>query len=207
MKDMGRMGMFLFLIASVAGVLLAVTEHITNPRIIENRRRQLEQAQKEVLPAAAIFAPHELTDEGSTLEYTAGFTESGELAGVVLNVAPVGYGGPIHMVLGMSENGKLTGIKTLSHQETPGLGSKVQDAEYLNAVLKISNSKAKPIFLLKNDGGDIDAITAATVSSRAFCNGLRQGQKIFERLESELSTLQPPTVEMATDSNDLGENQ
>ena len=186
---------------------MAVTEYVTSPRIRENRRRQLAQAQQDVLPTAAVFSAQELTDGENTLTYTAGFDESGEVTGAVINVAPAGYGGPIEMVLGMSETGKLTGIKILSHKETPGLGSKVQDPEFINPVLEMTKSKDKPIFLLKNDGGDIDAITAATISSRAFSNGLRQGQKAFEQLQSQLLSLKPPVVEIASDTNDLGENQ
>jgi len=119
MNDMLRMGFFLFVVSAIAGVLLAVTESQTAPKILENKLRQLEQARAEVLPQARQFKEVKPQNPAEGLEYTAGFAENGELAGIVVNVAPKGYGGPIEMVLGLKSDGSISGVKILSQKETP----------------------------------------------------------------------------------------
>lgn len=207
MKDMMKMGTFLFIIAAVAGVLLAYTENLTGPRIEENRIKKLAEARREVLPEAKNFSAVEYKDPaGKSLSYVAGFKEDGSLAGVVLNAAPKGYAGPIEMVIGLSSHGKISGVKILSQKETPGLGTKLTTPAFLEPFTKIVNEKPRPIFLVKQDGGDIDAITAATISSRAFCSGIREGMAAYEVIKEELGSLKPAAPALpvvASESGDL----
>ncbi len=200
MNDMMRMGSFLFIIAAVAGVLLAFTENITSPLIGENRIKMLQQARREVLPAAKSFtdAKHQNSDGSESFSYVAGFDESGKLAGVVINAAPKGYAGPIEMVLGLDPDGKIQGVKILSQKETPGLGTKLAEQSFLDPFKKVLAEKETPIFLVKQDGGDIDGITAATISSRAFCSGLRETVKRFTSIKDSLAELKPAPKEIAS---------
>lgn len=208
MNDMIRMGTFLFIITAIAGVLLAFTENLTSPLIGENRIKKLEEARREVLPEAKSFTNVELKDpaNGQTLQYVAGFKENGQLAGVVLNCSPKGYAGPIEMVLGLDSQGKISGVKILSQKETPGLGTKLADPVFLEPFKKVINEKPAPIFRVKKDGGDIDAITAATISSRAFCTGIREGMSAFGKLKDGLAELKPPqtiTVPVASEAGGI----
>jgi electron transport complex protein RnfG len=194
MKDMIKMGLFLFVVAAVAGVLLAITEDITAPKIAANKKALLEQARKEVLPVASKFSQyeHKTDDKANAVSFSAGFTESGEMAGVVLNVYPKGYAGPIEMVVGLDPQGKITGVKILSQKETPGLGTKLSDPVFMEPFKKLLSSKEKPVFMVKQDGGDVDAITAATISSRAFCAGIRNSLDLYNLIKPQLSSLTPP---------------
>lgn len=196
MKDMLKMGLFLFVVAAVAGVLLAITEQITAPKIAENKKALLEQARKEVLPSAATFSSNEFKADNSTesITYNAGFDKDGKMTGVVLNVYPKGYAGPIEMVIGLNPDGRIAGIKILSQKETPGLGTKLADPVFLEPFKKLLESKEKPVFLVKQDGGDVDAITAATISSRAFCAGIRDSLAAFEAIKPQLSSLKAPAA-------------
>lgn len=204
MKDMMRMGSFLFLIAAVAGVLLAFTESLTSPLIGENLLRKLEEARREVLPDAKTFLPAEFKEaDGSTTTYVAGFKETGELSGIVINAAPKGYAGPIEMVLGINQNGKLSGVKILSQKETPGLGTKLAAASFLDPFNRVLKEKEKPVFLVKQDGGDIDAITAATISSRAFCSGVREAMNVFSRIKNDFANLKAPQINSATSTGGI----
>lgn len=199
MKDMMRMGSFLFIIAGIAGVLLAFTESLTSPLIGENRIKMLEAARREVLPDAKSFLPVEFKAENGTVtNYVAGFNEAGELTGIVLNAAPKGYAGPIEMVLGLNSNGKISGVKILSQKETPGLGTKLAAASFLEPFNKIAREKENPVFLVKQDGGDIDAITAATISSRAFCAGVREAISAFDKVKNDFARLKAPETQTAT---------
>ena len=193
MKDMMRMGSFLFIIAAVAGVLLAVTESMTAPKIRENYLKKLAQARAEVLPQASKFNDIK-PDKADGIEYTAGFAENGELAGIVVNVAPKGYAGPIEMVLGLKADGSIAGVKILAQKETPGLGTKLSDSVFIEPFKKLLQEKAKPVFKVKQDGGDVDGITAATISSRAFCAGVTEALTAYEKVKSNLPALTAPTA-------------
>jgi electron transport complex protein RnfG len=194
MKDMLKMGLFLFIVAAVAGVMLAITEEITAPKIAANKLRLLEEARKEVLPDAVVFSQQERTleDKENKITFSAGFNENNEMAGVVLTVYPKGYAGPIEMVVGLDNSGKIAGVKILSQKETPGLGTKLADPVFLEPFKKLIENKDSPVFMVKQDGGDVDAITAATISSRAFCAGIRNSLSLFKTIKPELSSLQPP---------------
>ena len=200
MKDMLHMGIFLFIIAAIAGVLLSYTESVTAPLILENRQKIEEQARREVLPTASSFANATIEDssDGAPLQFTSGFASDGKLAGVVVKAAPKGYAGPIEMVLGLDTAGKITGFKILSQKETPGLGTKLADPVFVEPFQKLLSEKENPIFLVKKDGGDVDGITAATISSRAFCSGVREALDIFRKIQPKLGSLTSETIEAAT---------
>jgi electron transport complex protein RnfG len=194
MNDMLRTGFFLFIVSAIAGVLLAVTESQTAPKILENKLRQLEQARTEVLPQAKKFKEVKPENPAEGLEYAAGFAENGELAGIVVNVAPKGYAGPIEMVMGLKADGSISGVKILSQKETPGLGTKLADEVFMAPFKKLLETKPKPVFLVKKDGGDVDGITAATISSRAFCAGVREALSTYEKVKGQLPTISAPAA-------------
>lgn len=196
MKDMLHMGLFLFVIAAISGALLAYTESITAPMILENQQKLEELARREVLPSASTFRSAEYRDEAasSTMPYSAGFSENGQLAGIVVKIAPKGYAGPIEMVLGLDAQGKVLGYKILSLKETPGLGTKLSDPIFAQPFKKLLTEKPSPVFLVKKDGGDVDAITAATISSRAFCSGVRNALELFTKIQPQLAAITAPVA-------------
>ncbi|MFN8241600.1 MAG: RnfABCDGE type electron transport complex subunit G [Bacteroidales bacterium] len=81
-----------------------------------------------------------------------------------------GFSGRITLMAGFSPEGKVTGITVLEQKETPGLGTKMADTLFRNQF----TGKDPALFKVKvkKDGGDVDAITAATISSRAFCDAI-----------------------------------
>ncbi|MCX7995293.1 MAG: FMN-binding protein [candidate division WOR-3 bacterium] len=105
--------------------------------------------------------------------------------GYILKVWPEGYIGKIPITVGIDKNNKITGVYIAGadegFKETPGLGSMVRERKFLNQF------KGKEItrISLKKDGGEIDAISGATISSRAVCEGIKKGfekySKFFEQ--------------------------
>ena len=87
--------------------------------------------------------------------------------GKAISVSPRGYSGPIEMLVGVDPKGKVSGVKILSQRETPGLGAGIVKPSFLKQF--IGKSSKDPIEPKK----DIDAITGATISSRAVCEGVR----------------------------------
>ncbi|RCK77837.1 MAG: Electron transport complex protein RnfG [Candidatus Ozemobacter sibiricus] len=184
MNDLIQTGKYLFIISAIAGLLLAFTEMVTAPRIAENNRLVLEKARREVLPGAERFDSLDLacTDETghpATRSLSLGFDAAGRFLGTVQTVSPKGYGGPIDIVLGLKPDGAVSGVKIQAMRETPGLGTKLAEG-FLDKFLEVARSGQPVKFYVKKDGGDIDAITAATISSRAFCKGIRDGIKTVQ---------------------------
>jgi electron transport complex protein RnfG len=88
--------------------------------------------------------------------------------GKAVSVSPRGYSGPINMLVGVDRLGKLIGIMILNQTETPGLGANVSRPIFLNQFIgKTDKDPIEPKI-------DIDAITGATISSRAVCSGVKQ---------------------------------
>lgn len=88
-----------------------------------------------------------------------------------------GFGGHIELMAGFLPDGSINRVTVLSHKETPGLGTKMNDPRFSSQFL--GKNPAAFSLKVKKDGGQVDAITAATVSSRAYCDAL---QRAYEAL-------------------------
>ena len=125
-----------------------------------------------MLPETAVTIEEERTVEynGGTYTYNLAYDEKGEVVGCAINVIPVGFGGPIIIKVGFDKNGIIWNTKVLSQAETPGLGAKCVEPAF-SEQFKGWNPAEKKL-TVKKDGGDVDAITASTITSRAYAEGL-----------------------------------
>lgn len=87
--------------------------------------------------------------------------------GKVFQVSPQGYGGPISMLVGVGSFGEVTGVKILSQRETPGLGANIIKVLFLRQF--VGKTVKDPL----EPKQDIDAITGATISTKAICKGVK----------------------------------
>ena len=105
-------------------------------------------------------------------------------------VAPDGYAGEIALLIGISFEGYLTGVRVVTHQETPGLGDKIDRAKS-NWIVSFDGKSIldDTVWSVKKDGGDFDQFTGATITPRAIVNTVSRTlqwyhnnrQRIFER--------------------------
>ena len=106
--------------------------------------------------------------------------------GYALQVEPSGFDGTITMMVGVGTDGKVLGISVISHTETAGLGA-VAGGENAKGQAFREQFVGKDGFLaVTKDGGDIDAITGATVTSRAVCKGVNAALACVEKLQQEV---------------------
>lgn len=96
-----------------------------------------------------------------------------------------GFGGRIEIMAGFLSDGSINNIVVLLHKETPGLGTKMTDPKFSNQFL--GKNPADYVLKVKKDGGQVDAITAATVSSRAYCDALQKAFDTLKTVEDSLS--------------------
>ncbi|MFZ2955344.1 MAG: RnfABCDGE type electron transport complex subunit G [Candidatus Ozemobacteraceae bacterium] len=207
MKEILKTAWFLFVTCAIAAVLLAATEQLTAPRIKEFQRRSLMEAKKIVLPGAETFkqvdfANEKLTGTPATKSIDLGFDAAGKPLGFVVLANPKGYGGPIEMVVGFRSDLVLAGVKIQVMKETPGLGTKLTGKfmeDFLGACAKVGNAIRLRV---KKDGGDVDAITAATVSSRAFCRGIQEAKDLVAAHREQLETMVATGTSPLTPANE-----
>lgn len=190
-----RLIVVLFVICALSAGALAIADSVTRSRIQAN-----EEYKERILRAKAVageqkasevsFAPEPVAGDGT--EYYLGRMD-GELAGVAFTtVTNKGYGGPIEIVIAMEPDGEhIAGVRIKSHSETPGLGANATQIKYGDIepwFLKQFEGLTPEQVRLKQDSpeGEIDAITAATITSRAIADAVHEGARKFQNVWSSL---------------------
>jgi electron transport complex protein RnfG len=200
-------------IAMLSGFLVVLTYQLTKPIIAENQRRAIEAALFQVIPGAVQRRDFVISEQGAVavtpessadgIPVYAGYDANGKLLGIAANGAAQGYAGLIHLLYGYDPACQcIRGIKILKLAETPGLGDKIiSDADFvanfqqLDASLKGDRSSlAHDIVTVKHgtkrNPWEIDAISGATISSKAVGRALNQSAKqLLPPLMSELEKL------------------
>ena len=177
-----NMTICLFAICIVCSSLLAGVYALTKAPIDAAAKAKNEAAIMEVLPAGAVTIEEERTVDfdGASYTYNLAYDQQGNTVGCAVNVSPVGFGGPIVIKVGFDANGVICNTKVLSQAETPGLGAKCVEPSFSDQ-FKGWNPSAKKL-AVKKDGGDVDAITASTITSRAYADGLALAVNVFEAI-------------------------
>ena len=177
-----NMSLCLLVICLVCSGLLAGVYALTKDPIDAAAKAKNEAAIMEVLPDAAVTVEEERTVEfeGASYTYNLAYDEQGNTVGCAINVAPVGFGGPIAIKVGFDVNGVIWNTKVLSQAETPGLGAKCIEPLF-SEQFKGFDPVAKKL-AVKKDGGDVDAITASTITSRAYAQGLALAVNLFNAI-------------------------
>ncbi|MDD5356032.1 MAG: RnfABCDGE type electron transport complex subunit G [Candidatus Omnitrophica bacterium] len=164
-----RYGFILLLICLCASLVLGVTYQFTHSRIEAQLVSEEKDALGEIFSEATGFEQKTL---GEKDYYSA--KKDDKALGYIIKVDAKGYGGIISMLVGFDFNGEIKGIEILSQSETPGLGAKINEIRY---------GENKPWFLKQFEGKDakelelgrdVQAITAATISSRAVLEGVKK---------------------------------
>lgn len=161
MKYILRLTLTLLLITAVVAGLLAFVNELTAGRIDELTRQKAEQAMREVLPAQDYTPLDAALPQGVTEAYRAGD------AGYVVRVAPNGFGGAIDLMVGVKADGTVNGVAVIAHSETASLGANCTREEF-----RTQYAGGAGPFAVGQDGGTIEALTGATVTSRAVTDGV-----------------------------------
>ena len=163
----------------VAAGALAFVYKGTEARIAANREAEKARRLRWVMPGCPEVEARRAPD-GS--EFYAG-TKDGRPCGFALETKARGYGGDLLMLVGSDAAGCVTGFSGLSHKETPGLGDKAAKEPFRRQFIGLSAEKLR----LRKDSpeGAIDALTAATITSRAAAAGAREGLERLARLSRE----------------------
>jgi electron transport complex protein RnfG len=172
MTSTRQMVVTLFVVAVTCAVILSFVYAFTEPRIAETQAKLTLSGLEEVISA------HKYVEVIPGTLWQAVDSSDHEI-GIVFRVFPQGYGGPIPITVGLDREGTITGIRIASAaeglSETPGLGAKITEPAFTGQF----KDKCAPEIALEQDGGTIQAITAATISSRAVNEGVRKGIEMY----------------------------
>ncbi len=163
--------------ASVGGVYIVTKEPIAIAT--ENAKKA---ALAQVLPSFDETDMSTLAlDELEIEVYTA--TAAGEVVGYAINTATMsGFSGLFRLMVGLDTTGKVINVNVLSHSETPGLGSNMTN-EGNSLLMSIKDKDINTIdWRMSKNGGDIDALTAATISSVAYADAVERAMKAFNQV-------------------------
>lgn len=169
MKEMIHYGIVLALICTIAAGLLAGANSLTKSKIIEQREAEEASSLQEVMPQAAVFNP---VKKGTETIYYKCFDKDGKFVGAVFKAYGDGYSSTIETMAGILRNGTITSIKILAQNETPGLGTRVNEPSFRE---QFSNKNLEGL-----DG--VQAIAGATISSTAVMESVEEKAKDIYRL-------------------------
>lgn len=185
-REQIQMVLALFLVAAIAAVLLGMTDLLTREPIAAAQRQTLHHALEQVLPGhsndaqaeAAVVAGHEI--------YPA--RQDHQLTGLAWEVvAPDGYSGSIHILIGLRPDGHLLAIRVTDHKETPGLGDGiVRNQSWLDSFRDHGLDDIR--WLVKKDGGDFDQFTGATITPRAVVKAVRGALEFYRANRAAIVT-------------------
>lgn len=164
----------LSVISAICAGVLAVINDVTKDVIAKIREKQVLAAAAEVMPSVVDKAKVEQVGDGMFV----GKDASGKIAGYAVKGSdPSGYGGEIVLMVGFTPDFKISTYKKLIASETPGLGTNLSSPAFMNQFAGMD--AGKPISV-KKDGGKIDAITSATITSRAVCGAINDAKNKME---------------------------
>jgi electron transport complex protein RnfG len=189
----------LTLVCIGAALALSLVNFLTADRIAQQEWMATMKAIRSVLPPGFDNDPIEDKKTVHIGTDSKGYPDSldvypgkkgDRITGVAFSRAGEGYGGFIHVMMGIDTEGKVSGVFILpGHFETPGLGANIEKPSF-TATLKGKSLQNSTLvggnLAVDKDGGDIDSIAGATISPRGVARAVSEGLHLFERLRTEL---------------------
>ncbi|MFO7785143.1 MAG: RnfABCDGE type electron transport complex subunit G [Thermodesulfobacteriota bacterium] len=195
MRELLRMVIVLTVICGFSGLVLSFTNQATS----EQRENQLlTYVQGPSIQAALAGREYDndpiqdrlsvdlgKDEKGDPVEITVfPARKNGEMVGLAYASSGMGYGGEIGVMVAFDEDGKVAGIGIMTHSETPGLGARVEEPGFTD---QFRGLETKDGVKLSQDGGKINGISGASLSSKAVASAVDKAAARFSRVKEEVS--------------------
>jgi electron transport complex protein RnfG len=187
------------IVTAAAAFMVSASHEFSKERIAANERARLIASLNSVLEPSlrgrdlrtvrlSVTDP-ELLGDNKPIDVYVAIDSGTPVAAIFATASTDGYNAPIRLLIGVSASGAVTGVRAVSHRETPGLGDAI-DVGKSNWILQFDGSTlampALPMWGVDKDDGHYDSITGATVTSRAVVKGVKNTLLYFERHRDEL---------------------
>ncbi len=181
-----NMVLVLLAITAVGSAAVGYVYTLTKEPIEKAKQQKVTDAIRAVLPDfdndPAAEKRVETVDGGEVTVYPA--TKGGNPVGYAVETFSAkphnGFGGTVRLMVGLLPDGTIHAVEVISHSETPGLGDKMDKSKSDFPQQFAGKNPATYKLSVTKDGGDVDAITAATISSRAFCDAVARAYNVFQ---------------------------
>ncbi len=195
------------LVAIAAAIALSMLDRATQARIERNAQQWILERLNQLVPAQerdndiladTVYArsPELLGTSRPVTIYRA--RKAGQPVAVILHtIAPDGYRGPIELLVAIDVEGRLLGVEVLRHQETPGLGDQFRNrnSDWLPKFRGRSlDDPPQQRWAVRNDGGDFDAFTGATITPRAIVKAVRRALEFHRAKREVLFAAEPGSI-------------
>ncbi len=191
-SSLTNMVLVLTLVAVIMGGILAYVNHLTEGPIAEQKEKALADGIKAVmvcddLKVAKTDVVKQNDAKGKEMTFTVYQIQDaqGNDLGAAVESTTMGFGGDLKVLVGFDTKGTILGYTLLEHAETPGLGAKAD--QWFQDNMKgdiVGENPAEPLTVSK-DGGQVDAITASTITSRAFLLAINNAYKAYMATPAE----------------------
>lgn len=176
-------------ITLVASAGVGVVNMITLEPIAQAEQAAKTAALNEVLPAFDETVSDELAVDGLTVTVHTASLDGSTVGYAVETLSELGFGGPVSLMVGFTPAGEVINVNVLRQTETPGLGTKMADeGNPLISSIKGQQLEQKKLvggkLAVTKDGGDVDALTAATISSRAYVDAINRAWMAFKSVST-----------------------
>ena len=197
------LGVFLGITAAAAAGLLSAVQSATQPQIQANAEAKKKEAMMQVLPAfVELVARSEALDD---VQFTVALDAAGAPVGVAAIAEQEGFSGKVEVMVGLTPDGAIRKVLVTKQTETPGLGTVITDRKEQKVITDLFSKKesdaglpanqyldqyetvtADTVWKVTKDGGDIDAKTGATITSRAVCGAVGKVYAAFAKHQDQL---------------------
>lgn len=180
-----NMVIVLLAITLISSAAVGVVYQLTLDPIAKANADKLENAIKKVMPPFETLEPAQNIDlangEAPFVLYIA--KNGSEVAGYAIEgYSMKGYGGMIKLLVGFTSKGEINKVAVISHAETPGLGAKISESESHFITQFEGKNPSGSKMTLRKEGGDIDAITASTITSKAYIDAITRAHAELMKL-------------------------
>ncbi len=190
----------LFVITLVASAGVGYIYQLTAEPIAQANKQAEQEALLQVLPEFDATTVEALTIDQLPIEVNVA-TKQGEVVGyAVKSQTNSGFGGNIVMMVGFDTAGTILNVNVLKQAETPGLGTKMAEPGNVLLLSVQGKNPAQMNLAVKKDGGDVDALTAATISSRAYVEAIKRATEAYNQVA--VSAVQLDAVTAATQTQE-----
>ncbi len=177
----------LLVVAAASAFALGYVYQITKEPIAEAKNRKTLDAIREVVGSFDNdpFAEKTTitTPDGKYKLQLYPARENGTITAVAIETfSDGGFGGKVELIIGMLMDGTVTGYKVIEQKETPGLGSKIAEKKFAGQFVGLNAYQDQ--FKLQKDGGEIDAVTGATISSRAVIDAVQKAVQTYKKFNA-----------------------
>ncbi len=192
-STLANMVVVLFGITLVAGLSLGYVNELTKGPKAQAKLAKKVNALQLVLPdytnePVAEVSMLQWDSLRDSVEIYPAYADSAFAGAAVTGISEKGYSGPVRLLVGFQPDGTLKNIAVLEQKETPGLGTKMKGDRFLRQF--VGKNPAEFDLRVRKDGGDVDALAGATISTRAFSEATRQAYEVYREYSGNLKDVE-----------------